>query len=720
MLSPRRLFFGTSTALVLAALLATLAVSSRAVRVSAANRAAAAASRLETRMARGDDSTRAISLAYLERARLGMGSPFRLIDQAIGDPRLDDSLRLDIAWTIVGRILDHRVYHVDPRALDPVDNPAASAGHLELIEDVISGASEPRVAEAAVRIAYGLASANGTTGLTSLPVIAEVAAQVRDRALAVRDLRAAIPRAVNDGVDLVDELIHLRATRELKVEQPLMGQLTYWQRQEAIDAAPAILRRIESVARVQAPEPLVTTLLDHASARALARIAPRLPPLGAARVVVTGRAGTLRADSALDRNAIGVISSAANEESLIAANAYADRSTEGRATSLARLMVSVGVALRAHAQDRVWFPGDAAPSAGSVIGRFALKSISFERGIPAAWRPFYTQMIAQALDDFIRVVPSYDPAGLSFHIALKSLPDSALAMHDPRSHTIRLSAMTPSGTLAHELAHDVDWRAGRLLFAKSGGYATDRSLRESEMRLTSSMRGLTSARIVGRGRISPHGSARPAEVFARSVDWLVTDALAERGISNGYLSAIQDPVIAGFAAIPSDAAALDGAGALVRSLAEMTWVPDSVAEGYTGRWESLDRLDPSTVVMRVLDAPMAIRRLGRAPFGIPSSMMTDLFSAGLCRVDAMRDGSAQERLIAMTIEARARGILVRRARSTAAAARPAWARALLGDPMAAPRSADEMTRRTIASVAEGVARAGLLDLPPAPFRPRCD
>jgi hypothetical protein len=33
---------------------------------------------------------------------------------------------------------------------------------------------------------------------------------------------------------------------------------------------------------------------------------------------------------------------------------------------------------------------------------------------------------------------------------------------------------------------------------------------------------------------------------------------------------------------------------------------------------------------------------------------------------------------------------------------------------------EEDARLTTARVAEGFARAGLLELPPAPFRPRCD
>ncbi|MEO5568387.1 MAG: hypothetical protein ABIR92_07835, partial [Gemmatimonadaceae bacterium] len=605
MLSPRRLFFGTSTAIVLVAFLATLAASSRAVTGSVRKRADASTRRLAVTPIRRDDSTRAIVLGYLERARLGLGSPYRLIEQSLRDRRLLDSTRLDVAWTIVGRILDNRVYEIDPRALDVLGPAGVGAGHLELIEDVIARADEPRVAEASVRLAYGLASANATTGLNSMHVVAEVAAQVRDRVLAGRDLRHAIPRADEDGVDLMDEIIHLRATRELRVEQPLLIPLTASQREAAINAVPGLLGRIESLPQPRAIVKMrARTLIDTKAALALHRLARRLPPLGATRVVVASRSATLRADSTLEKEAVALLGCSSNEESVVAAYAYAENVSGGRSASLARLMVTVGVGMRAQSQDRVWFPGDPTPSVGSVVGRFGLKSITFDRAIPAAWRPFYAMMISSALEDFGRVMEGYAPTGLSFHVSANALPDSALAMHDPSTHTIRLSSATPSGTLSHELAHDVDWQAARRLFARSGGYATDRSVHERPIRLSSSMRGLTTARVSRSGRIPSRHSTRPAEVFARSMDWFVADALAGSGRTNGYLTAIEDPLLAGFATSPGDAASLDAATALVTSIAEMTYVPDSVGAAYVSRWESQDRVwfpgDPTPSVGSVV------------------------------------------------------------------------------------------------------------------------
>jgi hypothetical protein len=698
-LSPRRLFFGTSTALVLAAFAASLVATRISGTISARRQAEQSALRLETLMRR-DDATRALSLAYLERARLGLGSPFRLIDQAAHDPRLSDSLRHDIAWAIVDRLFDTRVYEIDPRALDAVSRAGEGAGHLAIIEDVIGTAGDPRVAEEGIRVAYALAASSGVTGMTSLPIVAEVAAQVRDRVLATNDLHRAVSRAQGDGVDLVTELLHSRTTREFSVERPVLGSMAPSDRERAIEMAPEILERIEAVTPSSPAEPS-RSLLDRSAAMTLAKLATREPPLAAIRVSVTGRSASLRADTMLDRSALGVIASAANEESLVAANAFADGAGGDRSPTLRRLMVSAAVSLRAHAQDPVWL-SDQPLTTGAVIGRYALKAITFDREVPREWRPFYTQMIASALDDFTRAIPGYDPAGLSFNVEMKALPDSALALHDPRTHTIRLSAMTPSGTLAHELAHDVDWRAARRLFAKSGGYATDRSIHEGSIRLSSSMRGLTSARIAGR-RISPYGSSRPAEVFARSVDWFVTDVLASMGRSNGYLTAIEDPLLSGFAAVPADAPALDAARALVGTLAEMTYVPDSTASAYVARWSELEMLDPAGLVMRTFEAPVASRRVLRPKFGLTKEMTVDLATGMLCELPRLREGTAQDRLMFMAIQARARGIAARRARYSGPIMR-----------------AEPDERIVLAGVAEGLDRAGLIQLAPPPFRPRCD
>src|SRR3954469_5949429 len=112
-LSPRRLFFGTSTALVLIAFLAAMVATGRVRPTNYLSRVAVADSAVARAVTARSDRVRGITLAYGERARLGLGSPFRLMDQAMHDTRLPDSLRLDLAWSIAGQILDGDVYVTD-------------------------------------------------------------------------------------------------------------------------------------------------------------------------------------------------------------------------------------------------------------------------------------------------------------------------------------------------------------------------------------------------------------------------------------------------------------------------------------------------------------------------------------------------------------------------------------------------------------------------------
>lgn len=720
LLSPRRLFFGTGTALVAIALLVAIAGSGPGGTTSARRRAEVARHEVDSVIARRRDSTSAISVAYLERARLGLGSPFRLVDHAIHDPRLPDSTRRTVAWAILSHVFAGTAYQVDAAVLNGLGPARTGGDHLALIERAIAAGDEPRVGETSVRIAYGLAAANGTLSMTSLAAVADVAAQIRDRGLAARDLRRATGRAANDRVDLLDALIHLRATRELDVERPLLIALTERERGDAIGRVPGLLAQIQAIRpRQSADASRPMTPLDTRMAIVLARLGARLPPIAAARVTVNSRSATLRADSTLGPTAARYVAEATNEESLIAAYAFADRVSRGHSAGAARTLLAVAVALRAHAQDEVWFPGDAAPTAGSVVGRFGLRAINFDADVPRAWRPFYVRMIASALDDIGRVFPGYEPTNLTVRIGMRPLPDSSLAMHDPRTHTLRLSPMTATGILAHELAHDLDWQAARRLFATAGGYATDRALGERRLALTASVRGLAAARVVGRGGTSRLASGRPAEVFARGVDWFVADALAQMGRSNAYLSAIEDPLIAGFAAIPTDAASLDGATALVSGLTEMTYLPDSVGQSYLRRWRSLDRIDPSAVMLRALETPVSVRRALRAPFGFSPAVMTELATGSICRLKGLRAGNAQDRLMAMTLEARAKGIVLRRARYSVESTRAPWARATLGEMLWNPSAADDVVRRTTAAVIEGAGRARLIDLPPYPFKPDC-
>jgi len=67
---------------------------------------------------RGDQL--AIALGYLERLRLGLGSPFRLADEALVDPRLSATMGTSVAWAVLGRLRRGDAYVVDKSVLDDI------------------------------------------------------------------------------------------------------------------------------------------------------------------------------------------------------------------------------------------------------------------------------------------------------------------------------------------------------------------------------------------------------------------------------------------------------------------------------------------------------------------------------------------------------------------------------------------------------------------------
>src|SRR3954468_15299759 len=75
-------------------------------------RARAASIELDSVTGHAPDSVRGLVQAYVERARLGMGSPFRLIDQAVHDPRLGDSTGRTLAWSIIDQLLRRTTYEI--------------------------------------------------------------------------------------------------------------------------------------------------------------------------------------------------------------------------------------------------------------------------------------------------------------------------------------------------------------------------------------------------------------------------------------------------------------------------------------------------------------------------------------------------------------------------------------------------------------------------------
>src|SRR6185437_5277409 len=406
---------------------------------------------------------------------------------------------------------------------------------------------------------------------------------------------------------------------------------------------------------------------------------------------------------------------ATNEETLV--GAYRSDVTEAdstrRARSLALLAAAVGV--RSLAQDAPWFPGDPGPSAADVVGQFRLAGVSFAHTVPEAWRPYYLRELDSALTDMRRVLPGLALDGLNVHFGDSPLPDSALAMHDPRTRTLELSIASSGGTIAHEVAHDLDWQTARRLYA-SVGYSTDRAAHESQGALATSVRGLAEARLlrpyVAAGSAPPVD--RPAELFARGVDWLVASTLAWNGRSDGFLSAIQDGVLAGYAAGAPAAVGTAGAASLLGAIEQMTYVPDSARLSFESQWADPRLADPTLLVRRVLELPVPWRALRH---GVAGAALLDAPLSAFCesRVPAL---SAREHLLTLAADARARGVITRRARY----ARPGteWAQSVLGTAPWSTDAGDQMVTRLrgaiLAELASSFADQGLVPAAPAIFR----
>ena len=388
---------------------------------------------------------------------------------------------------------------------------------------------------------------------------------------------------------------------------------------EAVAAVPKLLDSIRALTR------LTTTTRLSAAARApllgipsslrLLGLGAGLPPEPPVAVTVrTHRAALLGAEASPEiRHVRAQFASASINAETLAAEYDLLVASGDTAQSAALAVLAAATSLRAMAQEEPWFPGLAAPSVADLRAEFGLAGVTFDRGVRSDWQPYYLRMIGTSLRDMQRVLSGLSVAGLRIAIATTGLPDTILALHDPATRTIRMSIYSSSGTLAHELAHDLDWQAARSLYAASG-YSTDRAVREQRGPLAASMRDLAAARVIRRGAAPTE--ERPAEVFARSVDWLVAVSLAREGRSDGYLTAVQDAALTGYTTVSPVSMIFGAARPLVDAVEEMTYLPESVREGFLAQWADARSTDPYLLVRHVLSMPLQRRRvtLNPSPF----------------------------------------------------------------------------------------------------------
>jgi hypothetical protein len=640
------------------------------------------------------DGSATIALGYLERLRLGLGDPFRLADFALSDPRLDDSTRIRLAWAILARVRRGDSYVIDSSVASAFGSGTRGAAQLALIQRTIETARDPRVAELTVRLAFALAAGEQTIGEQGDVVATQVAALVRDRVLARADLRELLHDAGVRQLDPLAELVRRRRDRSFAVEQPPAAVLDDALQAEAMDAVPKLLQSIRAFSK-STPELSIRAtaqapLLGPASAQRLSTLGAALPPEPPIAVTIrTHKSLLLGTDLAPDvRHARSQLTGASNAETLVAEYDLLRASGDTATSTGALAVLAAATSLRSMAQEEPWFPGSPAPSVADLRAEFGLAGVSFDRDVRREWQPYYLRLIGTSVRDMQRVLGGLSVAGLRIAIAAGGLPDTILALHDPATRTIRMSIYSSSGTLAHELAHDLDWQAARSLYAGSG-YSTDRAVREQRGLLAASMRDLAAARVVRRG--SAPAEERPAEVFARSVDWLVAVSLAREGRSDGYLSAVQDAALTGYTTVSPVAMIFGAARPLVDAVEEMTYLPETVREGFLAQWADGRAVDPYILVRHVLSLPLQRRRivLSPSPFDDdPLSLTSGGSVACAAHGDLPADLKARQRLLDLALDARALGMARMRARWFTTSGRPAWASSVLEVAPWSPASGD--------------------------------
>jgi hypothetical protein len=555
--------------------------------------------------------TDAIAAGYLERLRLGLGSPFRLIEYALQDPRLERAERDRIGWALLAATADGRGYRVDPRAVSPTGDAASAVRHLELIEGAILESPDPDAGVLALRLAYAMAEAEGSVPLRLPSRVAQAAALVRDRAVSQEDARRLL-RAAGSDTDPLTLLMVWRVDRQFQVEAPAVLAVGSASEREAAALAPRLLEGIRSIADrprvgplIPAPEMRQQPLLTAVAAARLAALAeehdyPPQTPVVVALSSFRGTGGTMAAaarEEFFDR--------AVDEERLAARHALLHHG--GAVDAGTRLAVlGAAVAMRAYAQERPWFPGFEGPARRDLEDRFGIAAIEFPDSMPAHWRPYYRRMLQSALSDLERVLPTLEVKGLRIRIHAREGSPGTLAVHDPRSRTMYLPPATGAGTIAHEVAHDLDWQTALRRYNVRGDYATDRAVREQDGRLARVMLGLTAASVAPSALNHPaHSHAtRPAEVFARSVDWFAAVTLAREGRINGYLSSVQDDLLTGYGTVtPPDVTGAAGQ-ALIALLDEVAPVYSETRRWFLQSYGQFRLPTTFDLARRVLEAPL--------------------------------------------------------------------------------------------------------------------
>ena len=687
------------------------------------------------------DAETAIALGYLERLRLGLGSPFRLVDFALRDPRLADTTRTRLAWALLGRIAAGQAYEIDPITMEGASEPAGGRRargneHVRLIQAAIRESSDPRAGELAVRLGYALAAAEGVLTPHTPRVAARVAALTRDRELARADARALLDSARVSGTDALVLLRQLRAKRAFRVEAPALAPMPNTVERQALELAPRLAGALrELTLRNRSDDGLLparASLITPRTALVLLGAADSLgmPPLAPVTVAARGYYQELLSASGIGEEELvrrRAFSHASSEEELVARHALLTRvhPLDG-APALAMLWAAAG--LRPLAQEEVWFPGQGGPSNRELMERFGLGGVSFAETVPAAWRPYYRRMLEIAIADMQLVLPALDVRGLRVHFDPAPRQEGTLALHDPQKRRLILPPTSAVGTIAHEIAHDLDWQVALRRYHVRGDYATDRATRTARsrasdplaLRLQDLYAGVTLP--AGASERTAAHARRPAEVFARNIDWFVTAALASQGRMNGYLSSVQDELLTGYGTVRPPELSGTAGDALIRILDVVAPVYPDTRSWFLTHYGTGRGLRSYDLARRVLEAEVpATRNEPFAPerwqLGERSAFASVVSArdAGLRAVDdwtCRAPGgaydeqleAARRRIVLEAANARARGVALDRVRQLGDAEADRWlVRELYGAPFGTMDLSLEMSD-FVAQLVEGVRR----------------
>ncbi len=650
--------------------------------------------------------TQTVTLGYVERLRLGLGSPFRLMDYALQDPRLDPAARTRTAMALLQATREGRAYALDPRALSlmGVDSAGRAPGtarmHLALIDRAVSEAADARAGELAVRAAYQVAAAERLVTAQAPTLAAQAAALARDRTTARRDAERLVAAADSAARHPMALLREWRAARRFAVEEPTGAARPPYREVRASALAVPLAARVRAVALGRG-----ATERERVPLRPLpVKVAQRLtvlareqdPPPSAPIAVTLDRYGPELRRAFRDNPVVEQFLARGRTEERFAAELARLVDGDDPHPRAALVAMEAAVALRAYAQETVWYPGFPAPMEADLKRAYGLAAVGFDGDVPVHWRPYYRRMLAESLTDLESVLPGLDLHGLSFRFGRTGREGSAIALHYPASRRIHLPPASGPGTIAHEVAHDLDWQVGRDRYGRRGAYATDLALhRRGADDFAAAVR-LLPLGTPSDPRAGPEGGRheRPAEVFARLFDGFVTSTLATRGRSNGYLSSLQDDVLTGHGTAVAPDARGEGAEAFLPLLMVASPLPESQAAEFRLRWGARRTPGPFALMGEVAEAGGDAAALRRGPWrslvdvaSLDAPVRERIAEIEAAREEALRtrtllvcanpflspvaDGEAAVRaLIDAAADARIRGILRRFARARGIDAEP--------------------------------------------------